>query len=402
MNKKIKLLYPDSLYDLNAISCASFLYFEKGQIGITLHPTVSMMLTGCNPYDFIKYVEEKNPIWKENYYSIFNIWLGSQKRLNETSRLLKNMHELNIYKSILLAYPKTEDSLKKAEVIVNTIGLSYKELLKVINIEHAAQELMAHLHFEKILEIYGEPKEKITTEFIKRDVDYIHLYGYCNEFFKNNSIEEALVKSYFFRLIMVKDFDNFMLSNENLISLLGNLTQSEDAIVETPSDNDTKDVVCWELFRQLVSPYLDEKDEKIRISTTIDFLQMRNEEINRLKNKCLILAENFKNDLNLSSIKHIVSDYVAIHVEKDIQDLFALDKNAFKEIRDKLFSDEKTWFSLFTFITALYNGGALITAGAGLAGLSNIIAKTYETKTNINKTISKSDYALLYRIKKSY
>lgn len=402
MDNKTKLIYPDSLYDVNSISCASFLYFKKGQIGITLHPTVSMMLTGCDPFDFIKYVEEKNPDWKNSYYSIFNMWLDSQKRIKETSDLLKHMHELKLYKSIWLSYSKTEEAFKKAEVLIDSFGISYKDLLKVINIEHAAQELMAHLHFEKILEIYGEPKEKITTEFIKREVDYNHLYNYCDKFFAENSIEEALGKAYFFRMITLKDFDNFMLSNEKLIPLLSKLPKSDNEANTTPNDKDTNDVVCWELFRQLVSPYLDEKENGIRISTTIDFLQMRVGEIKNLKNKCLILAENFKADHNLTSLKDNVADYVAVHVEKDIQDLFALDRNAFKEIRDKIFSDEKTWFTLLTFITSIYTGGALITAGAGLAGLSNIIAKTYGVKANINKEIIKSDYALLYRIKKAY
>ena len=402
MENKTKLLYPDALYDLNSISCASFLYFEKGQIGITLHPTVSMMLTGCDPFDFRAYVDDKSPDWKNIYYKVFNIWLDSQKRLNDTNTLLKHMHELGFYKSIWLSYPKTEESLKKAELIINSLGIPYKELLKVINIEHAAQELMAHLHFEKIFEIYGEPKEKITTEFVKRDIDYSQLLNYCNNFFANNSIEEALVKAYFFRLIMVKDFDNFMLSNENLIPSLNKLLESDNKADITPEDKDAKDVVCWELFRQIVSPYLDEKEKGIRISITIDFLQMKFEEVKRLKNKCLRLAENLKDDYNLTSLKNNVADYVDKKVKKDIQDLFALDKNTFIEIRDKIFSDEKSWFSLLTFITSLYTGGELITAGAGLAGISNIIAKTYETKTSINKEIGKSDYALLYRIKKTY
>lgn len=402
MSNTVKLLYPDALYDINSISCATFLYFDKGQIGITLHPTVSMFLSGCDPYDFLKFIEQKRPIWLPSYISLYNLWVNSNSHVTHSYKLLQTLHDLNYYKSILLAYAKTETVLNKAEEYVSTLGIPYEELIKYINIEQAAQELMAHLHFEKIIELYGSPSGIPTNGFKKREVDYQVLYDYCNHFFTKTTFEQALVHAYFFRLMSVNDFNNFMLSNERLIPLLNklpNIKEVEEAsqVVKT---EDMLDLVSWEIFRQIVSPYLDEKDSGIRISNTIDLLQMRNDEIIRLKNKCILLAEDINADYSLPSFQQNVSKYVSLHVEKDVQDLLTLDKNAFREVRDKIFSDEKTWFALLTFITSLFTGGEFITAAAGLASLSNIFAKTFETKSSINKAVSKNDYSLLYRIKK--
>lgn len=403
MDSTVKLLFPDALYDLNSISCASFMYFEKGHIGITLHPTVFMFLSGCDPYDFYQYVQTKNPTWRNSYFFLYKLWLDSNKHLQQTGQFLEPLHKQKVYKSIWLAYAKTEEILLKAEEFISTLGMSYEELFNLINIEQAAQELMAHLHFEKILELYGTPSEKSSKEFIKREVNYQLLYNYCDNFFKTTTIKQALVKAYFFRLLNVSDFNNFMLSNERLIPLLNKLPQK---IKEKKPNQEIKpeytlDVVSWEVFRQIVSPYLDEKEPGTRINITTDFLHTKSDEIRRLKTKCWLLAENFKSDYDLPTLKNNVAKHVALYVEKDVQDLLALDKNAFSEIRDKIFSDEKTWLALLTFITSIFTGGELITAGAGLATLSNVAAKAYSTKSNINKTVKKIDYALLYRIKKS-
>jgi len=402
-NSTTKLLYPDALYDLNSISCASFLYFKKGNIAVTLHPTVSMFLSGCDPSDFRLYVQNKNPSWQSGYFLLYNLWLESSKHIQQTGKFLEPLHKQKIYQSIWLAYAKTEEILDKAEEFISNLGMSYEELLKLINIEQAAQELMAHLHFEKILELYGTPSQSSKTEFIKREIDYKLLYNYCDNFFKKTTIQQALVRAYFFRLITVGGFNNFMLSNEKLIPLLNKLPKKDKTIEVTQEINDeeTLDVVSWEIFRQIVSPYLDEKEPKNRVEITSGFLQFKNTEIQRLKTKCWLLAENFKSGYDLTLLKSRISKHVAIHVEKDVQELLALDKNAFGEIRDKIFSDEKTWLSLLTFITSIFTGGELITAGAGLAALSNAAAKAYNVKSDINKTVKKSDYALLYRIKKS-
>lgn len=403
MDNSAKLLFPDSLYDLNSISCASFMYFEKGQIAFSLHPTVSTYLSGCDPYDFFLYVQKKNPPWSNDYFLLFKLWVDSNNRLQQTNQFLLPLNKLKVYKSILLVYSKTEEILHETEEFISRLGMSYEDLFNVINIDHAAQELMAHIHFEKTIELYGSISQNTGNEFIKRNVDYHFLFNYCDFLFKNTTIKQALVKAYFFRLMTMGDFDNFMLSNENLIPLLSKLPQKSNEIElnQEVKPEDTLDIVSWEVFRQIISPYLDEKEPETRINITTDFLQTRNDEIRRLKTKCWILAENFKSDYDLLSLKNNIAKHIALNVENDVRDLLTLDKNSFGEIRDQIFSDEKTWLAILTFITSIFTGGELITAGAGLATLSNIAAKTYSTKSNINKAIKKSDYTLLYRIKKS-
>ncbi len=94
-----RITLSDALYDVNTISCASFLYFDKGQIGISLHPTVSMFLSGCEPLDFCKFVDEKNPSWKASYFALYKLWVDSESRIHHTGNLLKNMQEQKFFSS---------------------------------------------------------------------------------------------------------------------------------------------------------------------------------------------------------------------------------------------------------------------------------------------------------------
>jgi hypothetical protein len=396
-----KLLFPDALFDLNAISCASFMYFGKGNVGISLHPTVSMWLAGFDPFDFCRYVASRKPGWGNDYFILFKLWSDSNERLQQTGKYLEPLLSAKDYKSIWLAYPKTEESLEKIDKIISTSGLMVSDCISIINPDHAAQELFAHIHFEKVLELYGSPENPSPTEFIKRELDFSILFDYCNSFFKKWTLQRALVNSYFFRIASLGQFGHVMLSNERLLPILGKFQKDSDMGNEKNlTEDEAMDVASWELFRQIVSPYIDDKDKILRGRITSDFINTRSEEIFRLKEKCNFISRNLGESHGFLDLQNSISKHVEAHVKKEIRDLLLLDESAFADIKNKIFSDEKSWMGLLGFLGAVFTGGELITAGAGLVTLSSVLAKTYEVKSGIGKTINKSDYALIYRIHK--
>lgn len=396
----MKLLYPDSLYDLDSISCSVFMYFQNDPFVETLHPTVSMFIGGCDPFKFSEFINEKNPIWKERYSTLFNMWFNSEQRIQNTTKLLEPLKNLGLLKSIWLIYNKDEKTLENIKELITRLGIDYSTLLNAINVEHASQELMAHVHFGQFSEIYGGAKEKQPTSYVLRNVDYRPLYEYCDSFFKKNSFEEALVNAYFLRLVSLQCLDNIMLSNEKLIPFL---SQFEDrygsAKKVTWSYQEQVDVVSWEIFRQLLSPYIDSLDYKKRISLTKEFITERSGEIEKLKIKCWKLAEDFKGEKDLENLTSNISHHISVYVENDIKELLKVDKKSFIELTDKIFSDKETWIGLGMFVYSVYTGSEIMTAGSAIATLSLLLAKSYKTLRDARKTINKSDYSLIYRIR---
>lgn len=396
----MKLLYPDSLYDLDSISCSIFMYFQDDPFGCTLHPTVSMPLTDCNPTDFLEFINKKNPSWIKSYWMLYNNWIESSHKIHKTSTILKPIQDENLLKSVWLIYPKNEGVIEKTKELIAKLGFDYKTLLNFINIEHAFQELMAHIHFEMFLEIYGGPTDKSTTEFTPRNLDYTKLYNYCDNFFNKYSLEEALVNTYFLRLTSRQKLDNIMLSNERLIPFLSQINSNDKKSNEkTLEYNKQIDIVSWEIFRQLLSPYIDKMEQSKRIDLTTTFIKKRNEEIKKLQNKCWSLAEDFKGENSLDKLKSNITKHISVYVESEIKDLLQIDKKSFIELKDKIFSDEKTWIGISSFIISTFTGGELLTAGAAILTLSNLLAKTYKTHQETQEKIKQSDYSLIYRIR---
>lgn len=396
----MKLLYPDSLYDLDAISCSVFLYFQEDPFACTLHPTVSMPLTDCDPTKFLEFINNKNPVWIKNYWMLYNSWYESSQKIHKTSSLLKPIQDENLLKSIWLIYPKSEGILEKSKELISKFGVDYKTLLSIINIEHAFQELMAHIHFEMFLKFYGEPAEKPTTNLIHRDIDYGLLYNYCDKFFSKYSIEEALVNTYFLRLISHQKLASIMLSNEKLVPFLNRIDSGSSKSTETSlSYNEQIDLVSWEIFRQLLSPYIDAIEQEKRVKLTVEFVQKRKDEIKTFQNKCWKLAEDFKGEKCLADLESNITKHISVHAMADIQELLKIDNRSFIELKDKIFADEKTWIGLSTFIISTFTGGELLSIGSAIVTLSNLLANTYKTNEETQKTIRQSEYSLIYRIK---
>ncbi|NQX56675.1 hypothetical protein HQN86_23865 [Pedobacter panaciterrae] len=396
------LLFPDALYDLDNISCSTFLYFQKETVGITLQPSISMPLGGCDPFAFYQYVQQRNPKWQLLLMALFDGWSNGSSRFHETSQSLMPFKDIGLLKIIHLSYSRTEATLENTKEFIKSIGLSYDNLFKMIDLDQAFQELMSHLFYEMFLELYGSRED--IKDRSARKVDFKALYDYCGTFFNKYTIEEALVNCYFFRFYNTQGkLDTVLLSNEGLIPILSataDLHTDETKAVGI-SHNDSTDMVAWEIFRQILSPYLDTIDKETRVSMTADLIVNHKDKVTKLKNKCWKLAEDFKGEKNLNALVANISKYISVYVESDIQALLKLDGKTFQSVRDKIFADQKSWISLGGFIISAYSDQPFITAATSLAVLSNVLSKSISTAQENKKAISQSDYSIIYNLKKS-
>lgn len=394
----MKLLFPDSLYNIENISCANFLYFQKENVALPLQPSISMPIGGCNPYEFLIYIQVRKPKWQNTYFAIYNEWVKTTMAFGRTLKYLEPLREIGVMKSILMSYSRTEKTLNDTISFIKSTKISYKDLISMIDLDQAFQELMAHLCFEVFLELYG-PRENVLDQTL-RNVDFKALYQYCDIFFKKYSLEEALVNCYFFRFYNVKNTDGILLSNTRIIPILDAARKIHEKEMQYESNryNDLTDMVAYEIFRQIISPYLDEIAKEIRADVTADLILNREEEIIKLQKRCWKLAEDFKGEKDVEKITSNISKYISVYVESDIKALLKLDSKTCKNIMDKIFADQKSWISLGSFLVAAYAEKPLITVGASIAILSSVLAKSYQTIQDNKRTISQSDYSIIYRI----
>lgn len=403
---KNKLLFPEPMFDLGLLSFSSFLYFNKETINITLHPTVSLLMTGCDPFKFYKLVQDKKPSWFNSFASVFSIWYKNRELLYNTGKILKPLQN-DCFNTIILSYSRTEDALHENREVIKSTNLSKEDLLRIINIPMASEEFIAHLLFEKFLEYYDSkipkeiqyPKECVSFEESRAtNIDYLELYNYCDQLLANNAIEDLLIDCYFFRIKQIKQFPNILLTNEKLLDFFNKLPIKFENSKSDLSFYEKNDIISWEIFRQITSKYIDSKQPKERVQLISEFKRNRQDEIENLVNKCQQIAEDFQGESNTDKLSSNISKHIKIHVEKEIKDLLKLKKFQYEDLFNEIFSDEKTWLAIITLAISPVAGNSLLTAGAGLATFANVAAKSFKTGVQMDKKIKNNEYALIYRM----
>lgn len=405
---KDKLLFPEPMFNTGQLSFSSFLYFNKEKINLTLHPTVSLFMTGCDPFKFYKIIQDKNPAWFKSFAYVFDVWFRSLDLLHNTAKILSPLQN-DCFKTIWLSYSRTEKALEENKEIIKTTNLNQEELLKIINIPMASHEFIAHVLFEKFLEFYENQiskglknlKEGVSVEESRvNNIDYLELYNYCDRLLTKNSIEDLLINSYFFRIKIIKQFPNILLTNERLLDFLNKLPTEFENYKNELSHYERNDIISWEIFRQITSKYIDSKQPEESVKLISEFKRKQQSEIENLINRCQKLAEDFQGESNIDKLSTNISKHIKIHVEKEIKDLLRLKKHQYEDLFDEVFSDEKTWLAISTLAVSLVTGGPLLTAGAGLAAFANISAKSFKFAAQMDKKVKNSDYALIYRMNK--
>ena len=404
----MKLLLPDACWRPDVVSGASFLYFHDDQVVLTLHPSVSTFLAGVDPFSFIAFVENKQPGWRGDFSRFVTLWRRYRATLDQTDELLRPLRKV-AFKTILLSYRRDRDALDANSELLASSSLGSAELGRAIDPYSAADELFSHIFFEKCLELY--PEASFNAEVVEalgasatevpqlRTVDWRPLYAYCEELFSSKSLEELLTAAYLLRLPALQLGDSVFLSNDRMIPLLTSLSVDGPNRRERPAAADAWDVAGWEFFRQLVSPRLDPLDKE-RVSRVVSLLDRRVGEIDRLKARCLKLAQEVAEDrLGPDVLPVVVRTHIRANVEKEVQAVLDLDRNAAEDFLTSVFSDEKAWAGVLAFLYSLVEGGPILAAGSAIYALANIGSKTVTAAAKRHERLKVDDFTLLYRMR---
>jgi hypothetical protein len=111
------------------------------------------------------------------------------------------------------------------------------------------------------------------------------------------------------------------------------------------------------------------------------------------------LALDLGDERDLEVLEKRITQHIRGKVEAEVQAVLSLDKKAVNELLDSVFSDEKTWIGIATFLYSLVHGGPILTAGAAIYALSSIGSKAVKAAASRRQKLEVNDYALLYRMK---
>jgi len=405
----MKLVLPDACWRRDLASGALFLYFCDDPIGLTLHPSVTTFVTGVDPFDFFRLVEERQPPWAQPFFDFVKIWKAYRVGIEDVSKLLEPVKG-KAFKTILLSYARGGGAWESATELLSSSELTKADIIRSIDPFSAADELFSHIFFEKYLELYfptsgpatliamGMELAKSAEKRPPIDVDWAQIYNYCETLFANNDVDQLLATAYMLRMPLLQSLDAVLLSNERLMPFLTSLPVDSTCKPESKNPADLLDVAAWEFFRQLVSPIVDPLDEG-RVPKLSNLIRGKGEEIRRLKNRCLGLAQELGYEANLETLQKKIRNHIHVRVQKDVQAVLDLDKQAVDELLNSVFSDEKTWLGISALLYSLVNGGPILTAGSAVYALSNLGSKAFKSAADRKEKLKVNDFALLYRMK---
>lgn len=405
----MKLLFPDACWNPELVSGALFLYFHDEKLAFTLHPSVSTHLTGADPFDFIRFVEGVNPDWLPKFSKFMGTWKSFRASLQATTEILEPLHGTG-FNTVLMSYPRGSAAWESSEDLIASSELSRPDVTKIIDPFSASDELFAHIFFEKHLELYeghrsaeelvdlGAKQAGSEAAQERAQVDWGALYEYCEALFRPAELEDLFTTAYMFRLPILKAVPSVLLSNPNLIRFLSSLPVDAKRKADKDAVEVDLDVVAWEFFRQLVSPILDPLDNEA-VEKTLRIIQRHSAEIDALRRRCFSLAQELGDEKDLEVLQGRIAQHIRGKVEGEVQAVLSLDKKAVYELFDTVFSDQKTWIGIATFLYSLITGGAVITAGAAIYALSSVGSKAVRAAADRRQRLEMNDYALLYRMK---
>jgi hypothetical protein len=406
----MKFFLPDCLWTPGKVSGASFLYFNDQDVTFSLHPSVSVQMTGVDPFSFLPFLEKDAPPWKDSFLEFFGRWIEFRKSLQATREMLAPLRK-DSFLMAQLSYNRGKLGWDSSRELIESSSLDIAEIFGLIDPYHASDELFSHIFFEKVLEarygdIAAEEGINLGVQYAQRgfsadsaivDFDWRPIREYCDGLFGRQSLNDILTQAYMFRMPLLRNVPSVLLSNPRLIPFLASLPViSQDSLDGRTTDLD-RDVVAWEFFRQLVSAEVDPL-EPHRIKSISKMVATRKSEIERLKNRCFDLANELADEKDLDKLVHRVRYTIRAKVTNEIQDLFQIDKKTLSALLTKIFSDEKNWIATSTFVYGLLSGGDALTASAAIYGLSNVGSNAAKQAADRRDKLSTSPYTLLYRM----
>lgn len=367
----LPFVYPDPLSDITYIDGAAFLYFSGLTLPLPVQPVSDYSEWGAELFDI---VAERRPSWAEAFFALWEIWQTEIRNVNRVMRILSPLRDR--FKNVMLAYPADQEALDRSRTLVRDANYSTQRMLaEVVTPGGAAGELMKHI---------------ILEEWLFRDQDLGKLYEYCNTIFTSDRIPDMLAEAYLFRCTPLR-YDikmTILLNNERLVPFLDHLRSGLD--IPASAENIPRDTVTWELFRQILTPYLDPITD-ITAAKIAGCLDERPDEIAALKNQCGRLSDRLMELPDLERMKTEVARHIDLYVKDDLANLLSISDATRRDIAQRVLSDKVAWAGTLSFIYGSMHAMPTISVAGAIGALAFIGSSVSRSVTEYRKILRTSD-----------
>jgi hypothetical protein len=371
------LVFPNPLLGPDDISAATLLYFDG---------PIAVEMPACyipeGSYRLLDEIEKRAPGWKSRFDILLHLWGIQQDAGIYYTDLLKRLG--NAVNLTMLAFPVDEAAMARARDLMNSANLGPTAILANISIPCAAFDFFRHLLLETYLEV---------------DEDIDALFHYTDQILKAESVDSLLLQSHLTRALLIPQ----MVSAD--IPLLINSPGMQRVLEAVPVDLEeplppsvARELVAWEVFRQLVKPVLDPMDAE-RVERIALLREEYIEERDALRLKCRLLSEEIDHGLasRLDELQAEVHRLIQLRAKDEISELLRLNRESLRQFLEDLLSDQVAWSSAISAIAGALTGTGLVAAGGVIAGLTSLGAKASAAAFERTRRLRTSEYRMIYR-----
>lgn len=380
--KKAKLMVaPDPATGSDMLYAGTFLYFDAPII-LTIPPQVIT----TDSFRILDRVRNERPDWTVLLMGVLGTWAKKKDQSLGFLKLIEPLSE-DAFITAWLSYSANDAALARARELITSTGWTTKNFLSSIDTDNACGELVRHIFLEKFLEF---------------DRDLGELYNYAASICTSADFDDRLADAYALRILGLISHGekkiSIALTNRHLVNFLADLP-GQEAAQDSGASLFEKDAVAMMIFNGLLSNWIDPITDK-----TVEILcrlrQSKRGEIDRLKGKCLLVAEQVDRSRDAEALFGEVEEKIRFNILPEVGDLLDLGESAFRDYKEKLFGDRVFWTGFIGTVVSAISGKEFASAAAAVSTLASMGAKAFSHYREIRQTVKKSDYSLIYTVAK--
>jgi hypothetical protein len=369
------LIFPDPIVSADQISAAAYLYFTRPIV----FPTPRLLILP-EAEEVLQAIESRRPVFADQFFRVFATYRAQVMASREAIELLSPLRDA--FMRVHLVYAGNEAAFEDAAALASATGMSLDAIASICGMGQSCGELVYHLVVETYLEL-------------NQDIDAT--FKYCEELFSREPLPHLLAKAYLMRLRAVRGFLSgpmpVLLTNPALLTLLERLPIEGER--ESTLD-EQHDLIAWQLFRTILSPYVDPL-AGARIQNVAEIRSQREAEVARLRRKCSSIAAELDPPTNPLEAADYIKRYVEQNVAEEVQDVLRVNQDAVRALFREIATDQKAWLAVIGGGLATVQG--LLSGGAALAAIAAYVGpRMAKALLDRRDKLRTSDFALVYSV----
>lgn len=373
------MVFPEPLFDPRLIDAAAFLFFDEPLLA-TLAPAPTLAGGGFEVHDWVL---ERRPPWASTFLALDELWGRESDGCVETFELLRPLRERLCV--TLLAVPADNAALERAGELVAAAGFDRDAMRRLVDPRVAAGELMNHIYLEKWLEL---------------EKDASALYAYVDELMSApERLDALLCHAYMLRIahLPASYGGPILLNRPPLAPFLLALPGADSEDDPGPNDDRLHDAAAWELFCQLLRPYLEPITSDV-VDVLADCVASRQEEVVALKRQTERLAQQIEPGADPDVLAKRVKEFIRLHVADDVAELLRLNQDAKQAFIDSLLTDRGAWVAALAAGHGAMAGSVQWSLGGAIGAIATLGSKGYAGYAERRRKLAASDYRLVYTV----